>query len=530
MTGSGSQSDWSERRAEDLHRLATLGTAAAGASPEALALDLARLSTLTRIAPNAATTVRATAAPALTRHGDTRTVLAPRLAARWRNEIAIARQSRDDEAAISVVAALARTLRDRSARVSGADVPELVGSFSYGPAIGTAERWWLSEMGTKAPDPAVEAAILTEETWTTAPAPVRAEWVEQRRRINPAEARALVETVWETEKAPVRAALLKAFSIGLSLDDQPFLTTASEDRAAAPRKAAIDLLTMMPAGPKAAAARAALIDLLGVSRPQPRGLALFGHRPSNVEPTLALVGIAAGRLPHALSGDVWWGFALNDPMRLADDLGCAPSNLIRLAADTGSELGANSFLLPLAQGFVQFGHGSAFLGCIDTAEGAITAAELCGALLVRDWRRHVERTDKDVTPPWLAGSAMEWIVNILKRRGVAPLYWILLHHRLPDLLPASLMRQAWRCGEIQAWLSVLGGSPRPPIPNPGRYLRSSSESIELRNSGTLWRLIAVTPAGIAVLLWTAISMASSASAAMPAGVTAMSRHRVPELR
>jgi hypothetical protein len=56
----------------------------------------------------------------------------------------------------------------------------------------------------------------------------------------------MLEAVWKEEKADERTRFLNTFEFGLSMDDEPFLDAALDDRAQDVRQAAIELLGMLP--------------------------------------------------------------------------------------------------------------------------------------------------------------------------------------------------------------------------------------------------------------------------------------------
>lgn len=72
------------------------------------------------------------------------------------------------------------------------------------------------------------------------------------RRGDPATARDLIEGTWPSEQAATRAELLDALAVGLSDEDEPFLESALDDRAATVRAAAAALLDRLPTSRRAA--------------------------------------------------------------------------------------------------------------------------------------------------------------------------------------------------------------------------------------------------------------------------------------
>jgi hypothetical protein len=90
-----------------------------------------------------------------------------------------------------------------------------------------------------------------ERRFATAPRPERVALLQQLRAEDPAAARALVEQGWARNAAPERAALLGAFAVNLSEDDEPFLEAALDDRSNPVRAAAANLLGRLPGSRRA---------------------------------------------------------------------------------------------------------------------------------------------------------------------------------------------------------------------------------------------------------------------------------------
>src|ERR671934_6333 len=102
------------------------------------------------------------------------------------------------------------------------------------------EPWsWAAPAGTSEEEP-------VERRFATAGRTDRLTLLRHLRNQDPGLARQLVAGTWAREPAAERAALLAEFSTGLSDDDEPFLEAALDDRAAAVREAAVDLLARLP--------------------------------------------------------------------------------------------------------------------------------------------------------------------------------------------------------------------------------------------------------------------------------------------
>jgi hypothetical protein len=90
-----------------------------------------------------------------------------------------------------------------------------------------ADRQKLEAEGQSYFDP----GLLDESNWRQATLSQRAAYLEQRRRDEADPARTLLESTWAQEAADARLRLLQALQTGLSMTDQPFLSTLENDRA-----------------------------------------------------------------------------------------------------------------------------------------------------------------------------------------------------------------------------------------------------------------------------------------------------------
>jgi hypothetical protein len=84
------------------------------------------------------------------------------------------------------------------------------------------------------------------ETWQLGTVGDRRALLGRLRASDPAAARELLASTWEQEGPDDRAAFLTALGDGLSLDDEPFLESALDDRRREVRQCAADLLTRLP--------------------------------------------------------------------------------------------------------------------------------------------------------------------------------------------------------------------------------------------------------------------------------------------
>jgi hypothetical protein len=162
------------------------------------------------------------------------------------------------------------------------------------PALGRRGRWlaaqnleWSyarteisglrTELATTALSP--QSSVLST-VWETGDRAARLALLGELRVVAPALARQLIDSTWASERADERAAFLEALGSGLTVDDEPFLEAALDDRSKEVRRVAAGLLGRLPdsrlAGRMLARARPLLgwtpateARLLGLRRGQP---------------------------------------------------------------------------------------------------------------------------------------------------------------------------------------------------------------------------------------------------------------------
>ena len=135
-------------------------------------------------------------------------------------------------------------------RLPHAMLPDLLnagrGGHSLRPAIqAVADRrgFWLAAQN---PEWSYLASKEDTEVWTEGGAAARLSYYTQVRAADPERARALLSEAWTTESAGDRAAFLDAWEADLSMEDEPFLESALDDRSKEVRKTAAGLLTKLP--------------------------------------------------------------------------------------------------------------------------------------------------------------------------------------------------------------------------------------------------------------------------------------------
>ena len=120
------------------------------------------------------------------------------------------------------------------------------------PVLGARGRWlarFNPEWRWAAGEPlgAVDELVGdVESRWLEGSTDQRVEALRWLRAARPDQAREWLVATWKREKADARADLLNTLAIGLSLQDEPLLESALDDRAAAVRDAARNLLAALP--------------------------------------------------------------------------------------------------------------------------------------------------------------------------------------------------------------------------------------------------------------------------------------------
>ena len=171
--------------------------------------------------------------------------------------------------------------------------------------------------------------------------------LEAVRRADPSRGLEFLRSTWSGDPAAERAALLAVLAVGLSDDDEPFLEAALDDRSAAVRQVAADLLGRLPASPRSARMAERLRSLVAVDEPR-RRLSAQGRvrtmsfaRPPEPDAaarrdgvddaTPAGMGVSAWRLVQLVAGtplSFWTG-----------ELGLTPAEVVELAGGGGGAPG-----------------------------------------------------------------------------------------------------------------------------------------------------------------------------------------------
>jgi hypothetical protein len=110
------------------------------------------------------------------------------------------------------------------------------------PVLGKRGHW----LAAQNPDWNYVVGENAEVTWETGSRAARRLLLQRLRAENPARARELLAGIWNQEASEDKAAFLETFQTGLSMNDEPFLEAALDERRKEVRKVAADLLARLP--------------------------------------------------------------------------------------------------------------------------------------------------------------------------------------------------------------------------------------------------------------------------------------------
>jgi hypothetical protein len=182
--------------------------------------------------------------------------------------------------------------------------------------------------------------------WETLPAEARPGVLAEIRGRDPARGMALLRSTWAAEAPRERAALLQALETGLSMEDEPFLEAALDDRRKEVRTAAAGLLARLAGSCLVARMTERARRWLVVS-PAKTGLLakLTGgagepvielHLPEAVDKAMERDGVT-GKPPYGVGERGWWlaqALGAVPPRTWSLAGGCAPRDLVAAAAKT----------------------------------------------------------------------------------------------------------------------------------------------------------------------------------------------------
>jgi hypothetical protein len=143
----------------------------------------------------------------------------------------------------------------RGRRVAEQTVPALLDWWSRQPrrkdvvfAVCGERAAWLASLNPawRAPAPGHGVPADADEAWQTGTTPERVSLLLAVRRHDPARALALVRSTWGSDGADDRRRFVEALADGLTMDDEPFLEAALDNKSKAVRRAAAAVLGRLP--------------------------------------------------------------------------------------------------------------------------------------------------------------------------------------------------------------------------------------------------------------------------------------------
>jgi hypothetical protein len=169
-----------------------------------------------------------------------------------------------------------------------------------------------------------------ETIWQEGTSGQRVALLGRLRAHDPARAREWLAGVWKQEKAETRASMLETFATDLSMDDEPFLESALDDRSEKVRAAASDLLTTLPASALARRIRDRADAALTWD-----GATLEANPPTDVDANWVRDGLPTQRISHKQGQRAIWLNSLLervDPSHWTERFGRSPAELIPATA------------------------------------------------------------------------------------------------------------------------------------------------------------------------------------------------------
>ncbi|MDQ5824427.1 MAG: DUF5691 domain-containing protein [Chloroflexota bacterium] len=182
-----------------------------------------------------------------------------------------------------------------------------------------------------------------DTAWELGDSDSRVRLLKDLRSREPAKAIDLLKSTWGQEKADKRAAMLSALSIGLSMDDEPFLESMLDDKSKQVRAAAAGLLSSIPESRLVARVVGRLRNLLTYRKVTQRGfLGLTSSSKDVIEVTLPEDCDASmqrdgiePKPPYSGMGDrAWWlsqMLKVVPPRYWSDTWGAAPQTILEAA-------------------------------------------------------------------------------------------------------------------------------------------------------------------------------------------------------
>ncbi|HML20880.1 MAG TPA: DUF5691 domain-containing protein [Aggregatilinea sp.] len=173
------------------------------------------------------------------------------------------------------------------------------------PVIGQRGHWLAAEATTRQWD--WLEPRHAERTWERGSPEARLALLKLLRKCDPARARDLLAGSWQSQNAFERVSFLQTFEDGLSMEDEPFLEAALDDRADRIRAAAIRPLAALPESRFNQRMRARALPLLVRSRSGLRRRPVMDVLPCPAyDPAMERDGIGREPPDGDLPAPLWW--------------------------------------------------------------------------------------------------------------------------------------------------------------------------------------------------------------------------------
>ncbi|MEM7346907.1 MAG: DUF5691 domain-containing protein [Chloroflexota bacterium] len=115
------------------------------------------------------------------------------------------------------------------------------------PVLGATGRWLAAQNPAWAyAAPEIDTWDGAFNLWQISKGAAQHSLLRQLRLTDPERGRQILESTWKSETPATRSSLIKALQIGLSIDDEPFLEMALDDRHQTVRQKAAEYLTYLP--------------------------------------------------------------------------------------------------------------------------------------------------------------------------------------------------------------------------------------------------------------------------------------------
>lgn len=304
----------------------------------------------------------------------------------------------------------------------------------------------------------------TGETWELGSAGDRRAYLRELRAADPAKARGLLEGGWEKETPDDRAEFLALLAEGLSMDDEPFLEAALDDRRREVRQHAADLLTRLPdsrLSHRMAERAAACLTV--------RARTIIAEPPRACDKEMERDGVR-GKPPRGTGERAWWLQQIVARTPLAFWGGPAERLVRKRIPDWDREVKAGWVRAAVLQGDPGWARAlfawdplADLLAALPPAEQEAVAADFV--------KRHgvdgqLIMVLGGVSVPWGADLALAVLKKILKVAGSQP--WNL----------GELTRIAGECIDPALHAMAAALSPEPPVQEVAALLRFRSDMLK----------------------------------------------------